>query len=346
MPRLRIIKGGRAFTLIELLVVIAIIAILIGLLVPAVQKVREAAARTKCSNNLKQIALASVNCADTWSGKFPIGMGMYPNHGTDWSGGPNGWRNAGGGYGGLFFHILPYIEQDPLYKSSLGGGGGWAGGPNVYSGWSGGAGPPGGDVIDAPIATYICPSDFTNDGKSGANNWATTSYAYNYQVTRTDWEGYTNFPAAIIDGTSNTIFFAEKYGQPANDPWQADWGGNTWWEWSPKFAADLTDIPGNGGCATVTDPQGRQHGQMYKLGIHFLVRPTIRYCDATLICDETGGPGVHQICQVTATTAHTGGMNVALGDGSVRNLAQAMSISTFWAACTPKGGDTLGNDWN
>src|SRR5262249_26358000 len=141
-------------------------------------------------------------------------------------------------------------------------------------------------------------------------NWGTTSYAYNYQVTRTDWENsgsYTTFPASIVDGTSNTIFFAEKYGQPANDPWAADWGGNTWWEWSPKFAADFTDIPNNG-CGAVIGPDGKLQGKMTKYGILFLVRPTIRYCDATLICDETGGPENHQICQVTATTGHTAGM--------------------------------------
>src|SRR5262244_3382802 len=97
------------FTLIELLVVIAIIAVLIGLLLPAVQKIREAANRMKCSNNLKQMSLGTINAADTYSGRIPPSIGLYASDGSP---------AAGNSDGGTFLHILPFIEQDNLYKAS------------------------------------------------------------------------------------------------------------------------------------------------------------------------------------------------------------------------------------
>src|SRR5947199_524894 len=100
-------SARRGFTLIELLVVIAIIAILIGLLLPAVQKVREAAARMSCSNNLTQLALATINCADSNGGKLPPSVGNYPVGGAPPP--PNGAPNNGDG--GMFLFILPYLEQ-------------------------------------------------------------------------------------------------------------------------------------------------------------------------------------------------------------------------------------------
>src|SRR5690242_9377121 len=103
-----------AFTLIELLVVIAIIAILIGLLLPAVQKVREAAARMQCGNNLHQLALGVHNHADAHNELMPVYFGVQTNGGPSYAWYPEYHRKRV--YGGWFAHLLPYIEQQNVYK--------------------------------------------------------------------------------------------------------------------------------------------------------------------------------------------------------------------------------------
>src|SRR5215813_14746494 len=112
------LRARSAFTLIELLVVIAIIAILIGLLLPAVQKVREAAARVQCENNMKQIGLALHNCHDAY-GYFPPAFGAFPQ------GSVNTFTSASGTAGTWMFFILSFIEQDNLWKASQNAAGGW-----------------------------------------------------------------------------------------------------------------------------------------------------------------------------------------------------------------------------
>ncbi|MFL5241215.1 MAG: DUF1559 domain-containing protein [Gemmataceae bacterium] len=340
MPKFTLLGRKRGFTLIELLVVIAIIAILIGLLVPAVQKVREAAARVQCINNLKQISLATVNCSDTNSGVMPPGIGWYPTD-NDRRFLSNG---DGGAYGSVFFHILPYIEQDNLYKASYG--------PAAFTTWDGmrtASGYNCWNVSADRVKPYECPSDPTLRGGLAASNDAVTSYAYNHKVfdvregtahssepyppgTAGYWGRRARFPATFQDGTSNTIMFAEKYANPYDDwgyqysdgshTWDhVGWNGNTWIEWAPKFAAD------------VTGPASK-----------FLSQPTPLYCQLTLVVPETGFQGQSDICSVMATSPHPS-INVGMGDGSVRNVSATITGVTWWAAVTPAGGEVLQSDW-
>src|SRR5262249_8320419 len=153
-------RQGRltGFTLIELLVVIAIIAVLIGLLLPAVQKVRDAAARMQCTGNLKQISLALHNYASSYESKLPPLTSSV---------------NGGCGVNAsLLFVLLPYVEQDPLYRIGMATG---------RDSWTGNL-PGGGKLSAQVIKTFLCPSDPTSRGGfpsnlgSGPNDFAGTNY--------------------------------------------------------------------------------------------------------------------------------------------------------------------------
>jgi prepilin-type N-terminal cleavage/methylation domain-containing protein/prepilin-type processing-associated H-X9-DG protein len=327
MAPFRIFRPWRGFTLIELLVVIAIIAILIGLLLPAVQKVREAANRMSCSNNLKQISLATVNCTDTNQGLLPPNWGIYPNL----------IPAAYNGEAGLKFHLLPYLEQQNLYNACLlpsspqGVNVGPGGAPlPTYSEWGiyeYGMSNIGVGSRASAIKSFQCPSDpTTNFGMTTVI--AHSSYADNGQVFKfyTNWGGSVGvmpaqrFPASIVDGSSQTIFFTEKEAVSCGAAWSPQNEENNWPNWGSLIASG-------------------EAGQPTGVAAIFQVRPPLG-CSTSYFGGNCGcGNGN------VAISPHTGGINVSMGDGSVRFVSQGVSPNTWWSALTPQGGEVLGPDW-
>ncbi|MFM7206703.1 MAG: DUF1559 domain-containing protein, partial [Planctomycetaceae bacterium] len=306
-----------------LLVVIAIIATLIGLLLPAVQTAREAARRSKCANNLRHIALATL--------AFENGQRRLPPQ-FGWTG------DAGhGAIGTVFFHILPFAEQNPLYqlsrvdaiRSVTFNGGSFLTVPGTFDSRV--------EVIQkALIPTFQCPTDITYDTALDWPGWAGSSYAGNFQVFGRDsilpyprsgwptclddaargrWEGRKK-PAQVTDGLSKTVFFAEKYtvcGLRA--------GGSVWDRWDYLDTCQPT-------FASYTAPFNSVTGQLWSVAM-FQVTPANPLKPNTS-CDWS-----------VAQTPHAS-MNVAFGDGSVRVIEGGVDPIVWAAALTVAGGESNG----
>ncbi len=317
-------SSSRGFTLIELLVVIAIIAILIGLLLPAVQKVRDAAARAQCQNNLHQMSIAVQNCADTNQGKMPPGLGGYPNFTAPTQNTIPGYRSMSS-YGGLFFYLLPYMEQANIFNACV-----------LTTPGSSGFDPELGAVNceGRVLKNFMCPGDPTYGNGLGGGWAAVGSYVFNGMVFQSDWLGYGRFPSSISDGTSNTIFFTETYSMASGTNANGNMQPNLWW-WDYNGFETPTNSNYYTDCGGIPF-----YGPAYVP----LIMPSPNYCNTNTVTESTWG-GLFSICACRAVSSHSGGINVGMGDGSVRFVPQGISGGTWFYACTPAGGDILGSDW-
>lgn len=309
-------------TLVELLVVMAIIAIVIGLLVPAVQKVRELAGRTQSSNNLKQICLATHQAHDSRK-MLPVAWNAWWMHVGQPDGNPDGlgppiyqgpWQTFTGDIT-LFYLLLPFLDQAPLYDAGDGlqifvmpsGAGLWTQNLPIFVSP---LDPASGPAYDLAYAWLL-------DNSTTA--WATTSYAANYQVFGAPnlgppsdygaWGGMYTLQT-ITDGTSNTIFYAERLSRCANG--DAVSNGANLWAHGGWFAGNYAPF-----FACLSPPDAK-----------FQMMPTQTNCDPTL-----------------PTAFTSAGCLVCMGDGSVRLVSNDCSTASWKAGVLPIDGNIPGDDF-
>ncbi len=367
-------RRSRGFTLIELLVVIAIIAVLIALLLPAVQSAREAARRSQCLNNLRQIGLAMHNYISANDVLPPVSVDQEWNSNRQQIPQPHqNWSQHA--------RLLPYMEQQVLYNMinwSFGARG--SDGDTVYT--YGGSNPPDGasggadsvpqmTVLTTQVAAFLCPSDF-HPGSSatfpvnGVNRLVgSSSYASNIGLNRrltgwvlngpnyvaSNWDPNVNSTTTLAkfqDGTTNTVIFSEWIKGEAVPTRAAkdglseiyNLGGN-----SNTYPSDLqaamvcNSVPIN---AHNREPQWK--GEWWAYGGTMIYshtqtpnRTNCLYHDIVLDARAT-------ITMLAASSYHPGGVNSLFMDGSVRFIKNGVSYSTWYALATPNGNEAVSSD--
>jgi len=330
----------RGFTLIELLVVIAIIAILIALLLPAVQQAREAARRTQCKNHLKQLGLAVHNYASSYT-SFPPGACVDPTVTT--TGNNGSW--------GVHGRILPYLEQGNLYNNV-----------DLTTAWDFQS------AIDGlKISVYACPSDPKSDLARDPGNGKVTLYPTNYGFNYGTWFVYDPadgsggngafFPnarltmASFTDGTSNTLLAAEV---KAWQPYTRNGGPSP--TTIPNSVSEASTAVASGGQSKLDPPTGHTEwpdGRVHHSGFTVTMNPNtyVSHTDGSVEYDadynswqegKDGSGGSPTYAIITSRSYHTGVVNAALVDGSVRTISENISLDIWRALGTRNNGEVIG----
>jgi prepilin-type N-terminal cleavage/methylation domain-containing protein/prepilin-type processing-associated H-X9-DG protein len=331
-------RNRRGFTLIELLVVIAIIGVLIGMLLPAVQKVREAANRTSCINNLKQIGLAAINASSQYRGLMPPAFDTtLPTYGgrpvSDWEG-----KSAVNYPASIWYHLLPFLEETAIYSQY----------PPRYDQKTGKAiyatGDPSGlnNALSTypqaqlnKVAVYRCPSETSSDGAVAYDNhtWGVSSYAANWEVFKIA----PRIPDSLKRGSSKTLLFTEKQGVcPATTNSTTGAGATGGSLWAMRGPIQGVPQQQNWSAMIGFSPAGAMTGnwQIYEpqlLG-HYLFQLPNEPCNPYLAQTPHGGQAI----------------NAAMGDGSVHTISHG---TTTWEIAlwvqAPNGKDLpLDDSWS
>ena len=309
----------RAFTLIELLVVIAIIAVLIALLLPAVQQAREAARRTQCKNQLKQLGLAMHNYHDT--------MRQFPPGTVKWAGDSARTGPSTQFYDDHSWYSMmgPYIDQAPWYNMI-----------NFNAQFSDASNE---QARRTRLAIYSCPSDGSKMNEWGSNtwcrwrgnyavNWGNTNYGQtakggvNFGGAPFSFRGSSNF-SALTDGSSTTLMMAEvltSSGPGWDGPiseMQIATGGQSFNTWI---------TPNSSACEEVTR-----------------VCPAAGNLNGISCCTIIGGSGAEGSQSFSSRSRHVGGAQVVMCDGATRFVSNNIDLNVWRSLSTARGGDIVGD---